>query len=189
MTRRGFTLIELLVVISIVGVLVGLLAPALASARASAHRAACGANLRGIGQAVQMYRNANRDRLPVAVWFADAGTTALSPWDRLERYLDAVPPRRDWETGEAVTGQPWACPADDVWSVNYGFSYYYTPMQDFQVFGPRWYNEINRAFSQPEVVIFIDAGEFHPGVGHERKNALRADGSVHRYDGQVAIMR
>lgn len=189
MTRRAFTLIELLVVISIVGTLIGLLAPALASARASAHRAACGANLRGIGQAVQMYRNANRDRLPVAVWFADAGTTALSPWDRLERYLDAPPPRRDWDTGEAVTGQPWACPADDEWAVNYGFSYYYAPMHFFQVLGPRWHNEANRLFSQPEAVIFVDGDWFHPGAGYERKNALRADGSVGRFEGRLFTMR
>lgn len=62
--RRAFTLIELLTVISIIGVIAGLLLPALAKARAGADRARCAAQLRGVGQSLQMYFGENRNALP-----------------------------------------------------------------------------------------------------------------------------
>jgi len=61
---RAFTLIELLVVIVIIGVLTGLLLPVVAKARAGAARARCAAQLRGIGQMLQMYFGENRNTLP-----------------------------------------------------------------------------------------------------------------------------
>jgi prepilin-type N-terminal cleavage/methylation domain-containing protein len=64
-SARGFTLIELLVVIGIIAILVGILLPVLSRVREQSKRTACLANLRTIGQAMIMYANANRDRLPI----------------------------------------------------------------------------------------------------------------------------
>jgi prepilin-type N-terminal cleavage/methylation domain-containing protein/prepilin-type processing-associated H-X9-DG protein len=65
-SKRGFTLVELLVVIGIIAVLIGLLLPALNKAREQSKRTTCLANLRTLGQAMILYANDSRDRLPNA---------------------------------------------------------------------------------------------------------------------------
>jgi prepilin-type N-terminal cleavage/methylation domain-containing protein/prepilin-type processing-associated H-X9-DG protein len=62
--RRAFTLTELLVVIGVIALLIGILLPSLARAREASRRAACLSNLRSLTQALHMYAQANKDRLP-----------------------------------------------------------------------------------------------------------------------------
>ena len=62
--RRGFTLVELLVVVGILAVLIGILLPVMGRAREKARQTKCLANLRSLGQAMFLYANDFRDRLP-----------------------------------------------------------------------------------------------------------------------------
>lgn len=67
-TQAGFTLVELLVVIGIIAVLIGVLLPALNKARQSANNLKCMANLRSIGQALNIYAAQNKGVLPMGYW-------------------------------------------------------------------------------------------------------------------------
>jgi prepilin-type processing-associated H-X9-DG protein len=56
--------VELLVVIGIIAVLIAILLPALSAARSQAMTVQCGANLRSLGQAMQLYANENHGYVP-----------------------------------------------------------------------------------------------------------------------------
>ena len=62
--REAFTLIELLVVIGIIAILLGILMPTISRARLQARAIQCQAQLREIGNALQMYSVSNRGSLP-----------------------------------------------------------------------------------------------------------------------------
>jgi len=61
---NAFTLIELLVVISLLALLLAILLPALAQSRHRARRAACAANLRQVGVAINLYSQDYDDTIP-----------------------------------------------------------------------------------------------------------------------------
>ena len=61
---RAFTLVELLVVIGIIALLISILLPALQRARDAANGVACLANLRTLGQAMQIYVAENAGFIP-----------------------------------------------------------------------------------------------------------------------------
>lgn len=74
----GFTLIELLVVISIIALLIGILIPTLGAARRRNRTVACAANVRSIGQVLQMYADDYKQWHPVTsdwqLWEGDGST-------------------------------------------------------------------------------------------------------------------
>lgn len=68
MNHRAFTLIELLVVIAIIAILIGITLPVLSSARQTARQTDCLADLRSMAQALTLYANDYKERLPQPNW-------------------------------------------------------------------------------------------------------------------------
>lgn len=111
----GFTLIELLVVISIIGVLIGILVPALGNARESGRRIKCLANLRSIGQGLQLYtQTESKGILPFvrSLHDPDAPSNDPSLLDVLSKYIDAPLPERATPEDPFRVFDPYVCPSD-----------------------------------------------------------------------------
>ncbi len=83
-SRWAFTLIELLVVIAIIGLLAAIISPAVTKAKEKGSITFCSANLRSLGQVLNMYADDHDDFLPSV---GSAGG-AYPTWDtHLIRYL------------------------------------------------------------------------------------------------------
>jgi prepilin-type N-terminal cleavage/methylation domain-containing protein len=78
---KGFTLIELLVVVAIIALLIAILIPSLGRAKELANRAACGANLSGVGKAFNLYGAEQSDTYPTipGSGFTNAGSPNAAP--------------------------------------------------------------------------------------------------------------
>jgi prepilin-type N-terminal cleavage/methylation domain-containing protein/prepilin-type processing-associated H-X9-DG protein len=125
--RRGggcgaFTLVELLVVIGIIAVLISMLLPTLNRARESARRTKCLANLRNIGQLVQMYANQSRQQIPIGYNTASSGTHGYLNNYWLLRYASGAFPKIRYSglgllypagliSPSAVSGEIFYCPS------------------------------------------------------------------------------
>lgn len=109
---EAFTLIELLTVIAIIGILAAIIIPVVGKVRETARASTCASNLRQIGMGIQLYAQANRDRLPGPLWgsqgarFSATSTGVLSQF--LEPYITSNTP-----TGSGTTKaqEMFNCPA------------------------------------------------------------------------------
>jgi len=117
----GFTLIELLVVVGIIALLISILLPSVRNAREQARMAACGVNLRSIGQAVTTCGIENRGYGPT--WDDGEGPQGHTPFaltwvDVLfeEGFVD------DWHVQICPTDQR---PDDPMWAIGKEWVFYF----------------------------------------------------------------
>lgn len=191
MNRHAFTLLELMVSIAIIAVLLSLAVPAFLGVRSGARRAACAANLRGFGAAIQLHRDDHDGALPYADRIYNVKHGWTDPINALAPYFDGVSPPRVDDNGVIHCEAPFRCPDDPKYADETGLSYAYFPSQ----FMPSLtaYPFITEAFAAKLTTVsmydrapwtlwvFADRDGFHPKAGPDdvsRKNALRFDGAV-----------
>jgi prepilin-type N-terminal cleavage/methylation domain-containing protein/prepilin-type processing-associated H-X9-DG protein len=162
--RSAFTLVELLVVIGIVSLLSGILVPVVGKARAHARRGACRSQLHGVGMALRMYVDENRNLMPVAAQVPSQEPNLPSITEVLLPYL---------KDGEAMH-----CPADrgESYFEKEGTSYEYPHWLrgravDRSFLGKRW--------GETSTPVLFDFGPFHDRAGRPgAMNFLFGDGHV-----------
>lgn len=198
---RGFSLIELLVVIFIIAILLGIMLPALPRARDAARKVRCGANLRSVGQSVEMYKDRFREVFPVARYMPP-------PW--LSMDVDKPPFNVAMQDFLEIEDLAYRCPGDKiVWETPWtpseatfwvpegetnerisGMSYTYV----VGLGGNRYENTFFFEFlkqnpSNTPVAYDFDGGTFETTSGerkqvnffHDKRNVLFVDGHVGRY--------
>jgi prepilin-type N-terminal cleavage/methylation domain-containing protein len=121
-TKLAFTLVELLVVIAIIAVLISILLPALSKVRIQAQLVGCTSNLRQIASGFLMYQQDNRGWFPTfmyktsptAAYFSTATTYESSSLEALLAPYTGVAAVDYSQSGSAVGGQIWICPASNM---------------------------------------------------------------------------
>ncbi|MGP1272806.1 MAG: type II secretion system protein [Phycisphaerales bacterium] len=205
MRRPGFSLIELLVTIAIIAILIGILLPVLPLARDAARRVACGATLRSVGQAVEMYKGENKELYPVArymprPWLRIDESDFNLPEGSFEEFDSSLPER----LASFLDGgsELWKCPGDRVvhaveWTDDRGqnriggTSYtYISGLGGQRLEETFFFARLGLNATQIPVVYDFDGNTYETEDGrlipvdffHSTRNLLFADGHVGKYD-------
>ena len=166
---RGFTLIELLVVIAVIGVLASLLLPVLGRVKEAGRSAACLSNLHQIGVALQLYVDANNNRLPVMRdRSADTNSAATNTLPSVEVVLKT-------ELGNTNVLR---CPSDrDHIFETTGSSYAWNSLLNGQ--NADSLKVLGMNFDPHAIPVFYDKQGFHAVRGPSKAvNYLYADGHI-----------
>jgi len=166
---RGFTLLELLVVIAVIGVLASLLLPVLGRVKESGRSAACLSNLHQIGIALQLYVDANNNRLPV---MRDRSPDTNSP---ATNTLPSVEVVLRTELGNTNVLR---CPSDkDHVYEQTGSSYSWNSLLNGQ--NADSLKVLGMNFDPHAIPVFYDKQSFHAARGPNKAvNYLYADGHI-----------
>ena len=166
----AFTLIELLVVIGIIAILAAMLLPTLGRAKESARGAACISNLHQVGVALQLYVEANRERLPVM--YDRAVTNTNQPSTNAVASVEVV------LRSELGNMNVLRCPSDrKLIFEQTGSSYAW----NFLLNGQRSddLTALGMKFDAHAIPVFYDKEKFHQARGTGKEvNYLYADGHI-----------
>ncbi|MBY0113600.1 MAG: type II secretion system GspH family protein [Phycisphaerales bacterium] len=193
--RRGFSLIELLVSISIIAMLIGILLPALPRARDAARRAACGVNLRSVGQAIELYKNQYREAFPKAKYMPNPWLSGskdpgfnVTMIDFLDRESPAYKCPGDREVFKIDWKDTTKTPPEDRIG---GMSYtYVTALAGEKVENTFFAKYLKLTPSNTPLMYDFDNGTFETQDGrtvstpffHRARNVLFADGHAGKFD-------
>lgn len=188
----GFTLIEIIVSISIITVLIAILIPTLPLAFNAARRTKCAANLRSIGQAVELYKNEFKEALPLARYMPPPWLSAdvAPPLNVvLTKYFEAATPAYRCPGDRIVHATEYKDPSGTPRTT--GVSYTYLSELGGRPYDRAFYfTKFGLSPSETPLAHDFDGGTFETQTGefvsvdffHDVRNLLFIDGHVGRFE-------
>jgi len=167
----AFTLIELLVVIAIIAILAALILGPVTRSKEAAKGAACISNLRQVGIALQLYVDANNQRLPIM-------------YDKLVEVDTNQPPTNAQASveivlqGELGNTNVLRCPSDkneifERTGSSYSWNFFLNGQRSDDL------SALGLKFDPHAIPVFYDKEKFHAARGANKEvNYLYADGHI-----------